>query len=95
MTKKEKKQCEICRVVTAKDLNMAPDDIDLVPLFNCFKRAIKKAVFNKRGCRIIVKPINDKEDSALQSPYAQYVFDKLLSTGDANFDNVVKEWHKK
>ena len=95
MTKKEKKQCEICRIVAAKELNMAPDDIDLVPLFNCFKRAIKKSVNNSRGCRVIVKPKDKKETEALASSYAQYVFDKLLSTGDANFDNVVKEWHKK
>jgi len=91
MTKKEKYQCERCRIITANAMSMPPDDIDLVPLFNCVKRAIKAS---KGSGKIYLKPANSKEKKAINEKYAQFVVHKLLSTGDANFDEIVKEWHR-
>ena len=42
MDKKEFEFLMYCRVILAKEFEMAPDDIDLIPIFDCSKRAIEE-----------------------------------------------------
>lgn len=104
MSKEEFKFFEYCRIVLSKELEIPPDDINLIPIFNCIKRGIIKSI-NSSVCddEITLIPENEDEEEMLyKNEHAPIIIDRILSKEPPFYDWIdryqmeyIKEYLKK
>ena len=75
MNKYKLKFCEKARIIVAKDLEVPPDDIDMVFIINCLEKAVKNSVNNE----IIIDFKKKKEEEAFLDGYGEEVVDRVFS----------------
>lgn len=64
LTKKEIIFASQCRIIVAKELNVPPDNIDMISILRCVKRGVKEQI--KKDCSAVrIKVRGEKERDAI------------------------------
>ncbi len=81
--------CETARISMANELNIPPDDIDIVSIINCCERAIREACQKNSGEHIICCK-NKEEEEAVLNKNGPLIIEKIFSREAPFFDWVDK-----
>ena len=81
--------CERLRIITAKDFDIPPDDIDMQSIIECCERAIRESCQNDSGeCCITFD--NKREEEAITSEHGDKITEKIFAKDPPFFDWVDK-----
>jgi len=84
MDKSENIFLENCRVKLAKEFKIPPDDIDILSIINCSKRAIIENCSRNNQDGPIIAPLTEEEKKAIFSEHSPTIIHKIFS-GEAPF----------
>ncbi len=79
MSSSEDKFIEVCRVKMAAELEMPPDNIDMVSIISCCKRAIIEECGRDDQKGIIINPLTEEEKKAVFSEYGPIAISKIFA----------------
>ena len=79
MGNKENVFFEICRIRIARELNVPPDNIDIIPLINCCKRAIIEQCGSKEDNGAVINPLTEEEKEAVLSEYGSIIISRIFA----------------
>lgn len=96
MDKRLLKDIERTRIIVAEDMDIPPDDVDMLSIFTCIQRAIEEKVENDLDECILI-PANKKEVDAIIGPIGENIISKMFSY-EYPFEDCVENyenWYKK
>jgi len=92
MDKQLLSQIELTRIIMAKDMDVPPDDIDMLTIFICVQRAIEEKVENDLDECVLVLT-NKEEVNAIIGPIGERIIPMMFSY-EYPFDDCVKEYEE-
>lgn len=84
MNNKENRFFDACRIVLSKELDVPPDDVDLMPIIECAKRAIVENCKSDDYNGPVLNPQKGEEQGAVFGPHGSFIVNKMFS-GEAPF----------
>jgi hypothetical protein len=75
-----------CRIILAKELGVPPDDIDLIPIFECVKRSIEENCYTNRENGPIIFPKTEEEKKQLLGKYGPIIISKIFNEEPPFYD---------
>jgi len=79
MDRSESRFLESCRIILAKEFEIPPDNIDIIPIIDCSKRAIIDNCGRSDENGPILDPLTDREKSAIFSEHGPIIIHKIFS----------------